>query len=85
MEGVVRTTLPRVVVSEDSNCNRKTIVDAVGQNENVLFYWSLVSQDIDEEEWSSELLSETINLWVTIRGFSLASHWLEAYKRAQKN
>ena len=43
------------------NCNRKTIVDAVGQNENVLFYWSLVSQDIDEEEWSSELLLETIN------------------------
>ncbi len=47
-------------------------------------YYSIVSQDIDEEEWSSELLSEAIDLWVTIRGFSLASHWLEVYKQASK-
>ncbi len=47
--------------------HRKTIVDAVGQNENVLFYWSLVSQDIDEG--SSELLQ-------LICGLPLgASHW----------
>ncbi len=82
VEVVVRTVLPRVVVSKESTSNRKTIVDAV---DNMKMYWSLVYQDIDEEEWSSELLSEAIELWVTIQGFSLVSHWLEAYKLTKKN
>ena len=76
--------LPRVVIGNSEDLTRKTVVDAVKQDENVLFHWNLVSQDIDEEESSLELLSEITDLWITIRGFSLASHWLEAYKLANK-
>ena len=38
------------------------------QDDNVLFYWSMVSADWDEDE-SEALLSMVADLWVTIRGF----------------
>lgn len=28
-----------------------------------------------------KLLAEVVTLWVTIRGFSLAASWMEAYKK----
>ena len=46
-------------------------------------YWSMNSIDIAEEIHSTELLSNIISLWVTIRGFSIASTWMEEYKRAR--
>ena len=51
------------------------------EDEDVLFYWSMVSADWDEEE-SEALLAMIVNLWVTIRGFSYASAWMEQYKAA---
>ena len=60
------------------------IINSVVQDEEVLFYWSYWSMnsiDIAEGAHSTELLSNIISLWVTIRGFSIASTWME-YKRA---
>ena len=48
------------------------------------FYWSLLSHDIDDLEKSKALLLEIVQLWVTIRGFSMASSWLEDYKSLNK-
>ena len=39
------------------------------------------SVDIDNDEHGAELLHHIIELWVTIRGFSIATSWLEDYKR----
>ena len=39
------------------------------------------SVDIDNDEHGAELLHHIIKLWVTIRGFSIATSWLEDYKR----
>ena len=67
---------------EDSEDKTAIIINSVAQDEEVLFYWSMNSIDIAEETHSTELLSNIISLWVTIRGFSIASTWMEEYKRA---
>ena len=70
---------------EDSETEEKmAIISSVAQDEDVLFYWSMNSVDIPEESHSAELLSSFISLWVTIRGFSIASMWMEDYKQAAK-
>ena len=64
---------------EDSD--KMTIIKSVAEDEDVLFYWSMNSVDIEEESHSAELLSNIISLWLTIRGFSVASTWMEKYKQ----
>ena len=59
---------------------KKSVLDRIAGEENVQFYWTLLSQDIEEEENSETLLAEIISLWITIRGFSLAASWMEEYK-----
>ena len=53
------------------------------KNEDVLFYWSLISADWEDGE-SKALLMMIIDMWITIRGFSFASAWIEKYKLANK-
>ena len=50
-------------------------------NEDVAFYWSILSSDWEEVE-SLALLELVVNLFLTIRGFHYASAWLEEYKAA---
>ena len=50
-------------------------------NEDVAFHWSIVSSDWEEAE-SQALLELVVNLFVTIRGFSYASAWMEKFKAA---
>ena len=64
--------------------DKGTIINSVAHDEDVLFHWSMSSIDIAEESHSAELLSNVISLWVTIRGFSIASTWMEQYKQATK-
>ncbi len=86
VERVVGKELPQQYHEQHSQGRtvKETVLDAATNDDDVCFYWSLISQDINEEETSLELLHEIINLWVTVRGFSLASTWLEVYKRAAK-
>ena len=51
-------------------------------NEDVLFYWSMISADWEEE--GDVLLQMIIEHWVTVRGFSYTSASLEKYKQANK-
>jgi len=48
-----------------------------------LFYWSIISAKWDQES-KAVLLRMTVDLWVTIRGFSLTSAWVERYKSMNK-
>ena len=41
----------------------------------------MLSVDIDGEEESVELLRDIVELWLTIRGFSIAGQWMEIYKK----
>ena len=81
VERVVRQQLTELSKRQAENI-KETVGKAVLEDEDVVFYWSLISQDIEEEASSVELLGEIVQLWTTIRGFSLAAHWLEIYKKA---
>ena len=39
---------------------------AISDDIDVQFYWTLISQDIDQEEDAIELLIEICDMWVTI-------------------
>ena len=59
----------------------KEIADKVKNNDDVQFYWSVVSADWEEDE-AHALLELVTNLWITIRGFSFASSWIKLSKRS---
>jgi len=67
----------------DKGCNKAEITGQAFINENVRFYWDLIA-DFQNESDSLQLLQEAINLWHTIRGFSVASKLFEDYKKAAK-
>ena len=56
----------------------------IEEDEDIKFYWSMVSVDIDDEQDSCELLHSIVDLWLTIRGNSITSSWLEMYKKANQ-
>ena len=59
------------------------MIEAVSNDTDVQFHWSMISVDIADEH-AIQLLKEIIGLWVTIRGFSIARAWLEDYKQKSK-
>ena len=60
------------------------IISEVTHDNDVLYYWSLLTVDITNEDESMELLHHIVELWTTIQGFSLANEWLEQYKCKEK-
>ena len=56
------------------------LINLVCEDEDVQFYWSMLSLDIDTVHNAALLLKEIVELWLTIRGFSIAGQWLEIYK-----
>ena len=50
-------------------------------SEDVQFHWCNVACDWEENE-AEALLHEVVKMWVTIRGFSYASAWVENFKSA---
>ena len=64
-------------------CNKIEVTGQAFVNEAVRFHWDLIA-DFQNETDSLQLLREAINLWHTIRGFSVASKLFEDYKKATK-
>ena len=62
---------------------KKKATDKIMENEDVLFHWALRSAgwEIAEEQ---ALLPLVIDMWVTMRGFSFASAWVERHKHITK-
>ena len=64
---------------------KEEVLSQIVSNENVRFLWEIATTELsDDEKHSLELLHEVVNLWFTIRGFSVTSHLLEQYKKATK-
>ena len=59
---------------------REIIIDSVAGDDDVQFLWLLLSCDITDEDDVICLLKEIIGLWLTIRGFYIATSWMEEYK-----
>ena len=72
------------IVKTDSDIGVQKVIKQVLEDEDVQFNWTLISQDLDSYEEAQELLYEIVRLWVTIRGFSIATMWMETYKQATK-
>ena len=61
------------------------IYQAVLADEVVLFHWSLLAVHLDDETLEKELLHEVIEMWITIRGFSIVNEWMEKLKWQRKS
>ena len=82
IEMVVRVVLPRqLAVKQKSDVSA---LQSVLRSADVQKYWTAISSDLDDESDRSMLLEEIVSLWITMRGFSLTSSWLEKYKEAKQ-
>ncbi len=89
METCVRSLLPTHLCTtctfSDKTKFQENVLKKVLENEELQFYWVLLSQDISNLEDSEQLLSEIVQLWITIiRCFSIVATWMEVYKTDQK-
>jgi len=76
--------LLRVSCAESFSGGMKSqLVEIVCTDEDVLFFWCILSAEwrMEEEEALLQLIAE---LWVTIRGFSFARSFMELYKQRKK-
>ena len=53
------------------------------EDENILFYWSILTAN-QSNDVSTTILEMVVDLWITVRGFSLAGAWMKEYKITQK-
>ena len=81
---LIRVILPKHMVKADSTNSGKEVTKAIVGDDEVQFKWTFLSIAIDSEEEVQELLHEIVQLWVTVRGFSIAASWMETYKQATK-
>ena len=59
---------------------KNEVVGAIVADEGIAFYWCLVAINM-ETRTANRLLHAIVELWVTIRGFSFCSGWMELYKQ----
>ena len=84
MEEEVREHFQMHMVSEQvmSSGSKDRLIAAVKDDE-VLFHWCILTAETDDKD-AEVVLDMLTNLWITIRGFSFASSWLEMYKLQKK-
>ena len=66
-----------------SELNIKEVSKLIQSDGNVLFYWSILSVNW-EDEAADALLVMLVEQWITLRGFSSASALMEKYKQSCK-
>ena len=55
------------------------------ESDDVQFFWSIVAAPWEDgADIEMELLEMVIGMWLTIRGFSYASDWVEKFKLLEK-
>ena len=75
--------LRRLLHSSSGEIPKESTIETICVNEDVLFYWSIIGCNW-EEEAASSLLHLVIEHWLTVRGFSFTSAFMENYKQEQK-
>ena len=75
MELQLQLLLKQTVNQPNSNTIEKA-TSILMSNDDILFHWSLTST-----AWEADLeQAMMVDLWVTMRGFSFMSAWVEQYK-----
>ena len=67
--------------TSSSLCSRDEVREAVVGSDDIQFYWSQLSSDLDDDG-SHQLLGMIVDFWITIRGFSFVRSFMEQYKQA---
>ena len=83
MEMVVRQELTQQTAPSITSGFKSEVIKKIHDHEDVVFHWSIVSADW-EKEVAELLLGMIVELWVTVRGFAFAHHWMEGYKQRQR-
>ena len=83
-EYAVREVLKKFL--KPSPTSKPEMIQKITSDDDVLFYWLIVTADfeIDDQTIHETLLHKIVELFFTVRGFSLASVWLEKYKQSTK-
>lgn len=81
IEKKVRQYLIKLALVHELDKDR-VIKEIVTDNE-IEFFWSMISVDIDHHI-GEQLLTQIVQLWLTIRGFSTAAAFVEQYKQITK-
>ena len=68
---------------EGSSHSKNELVQTIKTDEDVLFAWSLITVDLSRDD-SGLLLTDVIHMWITIRGFSIASKLIDDYKESTR-
>ena len=84
MEEEVRRHFHLAKVSKLVEGSRDTVEESVLDNEDVLFHWCLLTTDTNDAE-AAIVLGMLVKLWITFRGYSFTSAWLELFKQRKKN
>ncbi|SMN02434.1 hypothetical protein SPONN_1063 [uncultured Candidatus Thioglobus sp.] len=79
MEKLLRQYLEDLSVHQGIDKDR--VMSSIEEDDEIQSMWSLLAIDLTEET-EKALLKQTIQLWLTIRGFSYASAIVEEYKRS---
>lgn len=78
----LRRHLVPTIASDDTD-TRPVCLEKIISNEEVLFYWSLVSYNW-EDEISDILLKLVAEHWIKLRGFSFASAFIRSISKTIK-
>ena len=65
---------------QQPSSKKEDLLQKITSDRLVLSSWDVIATGIED---AAELLAMVVDLWVTIRGFSLTSKWLEEYKLAK--
>ena len=57
---------------------------SIASDDNIQFYWTILSVDITSEENACKVLKKIIGIWLTVRGYSIAGTWLEQHLEISK-
>ena len=60
---------------------KEDVIEDIVNNDDVLFSWTAVTSDLDDNDLAKELLQHIVELWVTICRFSAADAWMKYYKQ----
>ena len=82
-----QTYMPIITQPPSLSTSKKDVIQQFIDDEVISFHWELLAIDIDNEDYSEELLKEIVEMWINICSFSTLNKLMEDTKiksRTQK-
>lgn len=82
LELKARAILPQHL--KNPSGSQDLLIQDLKNDEDIQFFWCTVSTDITDSSDADQLLADIMKLWITIRGFSVTSNWMNEYQNFNK-